>query len=87
MIEEMVKDRAGVKARVTEAYEKAKALQGVTPYFYREYDQAVRNYPVPRAIGVISLLCDYDYLAKGGNGETMEPGEMLVELTTKILNI
>jgi len=67
--------------------EKAKALAGVNPYFYREYDTAVRNYPVKKAMAVISLLCEYDYLGKGGDGGAASAGELLVELTAKILTI
>lgn len=67
--------------------EKAKALAGVNPYFYREYDTAVRNYPVKKAMAVISLLCEYDYLGKGGDGGAASAGELLTELTAKILSI
>lgn len=67
--------------------DKAKALAGVNPYFYREYDTAVRNYPLPKAMAIMSLLCEYDYLGKGGDGGAATPGELLVELTAKILNI
>lgn len=66
--------------------DKARALAGVNPYFYREYDQAVRNYPVPKAMKIVSLLCEYDYLGKGGDGGNTEPGELLVELVAKILS-
>lgn len=69
------------------AEEKAAALAGVNPYFYREYDTAVRNYPLPKAQAVISLLCEYDYLGKGGDGGATAPGDLLVELTAKILNV
>jgi DNA polymerase III, delta subunit len=68
--------------------DKARALAGVNPYFYKEYDTAVRNYPVPKAMAAISLLCDYDYLGKGGDGTTLvSDGELLVELTAKLLNL
>ncbi|MBQ7623399.1 MAG: DNA polymerase III subunit delta [Bacteroidales bacterium] len=63
------------------------ALAGVHPAFYKEYDQAVRNYPVPKAMAVISLLCDFDYRAKGGDGEVVSPAELMVELTARILNV
>jgi len=69
-----------------QADQKAKVL-GVNPYFFREYDAAVRNYPIKKAMAVISLLNEYDYLGKGGDGAQMEPGELLVELCAKILNI
>ena len=66
--------------------DKATALAGVNPYFYKEYDVAVRNYPLPKAQAVISLLCEYDYLGKGGDGGAATPAELLIELTAKILN-
>ena len=67
--------------------EKAAAL-GVSPYFFREYDTAVRNYPLPKTMGVISLLCDYDFKGKGGDvGSDTPPEDIFVELTVKILNI
>ena len=68
------------------AEEKASALAGVNPYFYREYDTAVRNYPVPKAQAVIALLCEYDYLGKGGDGAAAVPADLMVELVAKILN-
>ena len=64
---------------------KARALAGVNPYFYREYDTAVRNYPLPSAMAAISLLCEYDWLGKGGNGQSTEPGELLRELVARLL--
>ncbi|MDO5443471.1 MAG: DNA polymerase III subunit delta [Bacteroidia bacterium] len=67
--------------------DKAKALAGVNPYFYRDYDAAVRYYPLPKAMKVISLLNEYDYKGKGGDGGDMDQGTLLVELVTKILNI
>lgn len=67
--------------------EKGRALQGVSPYFYREYDTAVRNYPLAKAMAAVSLLCEYDYLGKGGDGAATAPGDLLVELTLKLLNL
>ncbi len=67
------------------AEDKARALAGVNPYFYKEYDVAVRNYPLPKAMAVISLLCEYDYLGKGGDGGAATPDQLIVELVAKIL--
>lgn len=75
------------KSRYPDKAEIASALQGVNPYFWHEYDTAVANYPVRKAMAVISLLCDYDYKGKGGDVGEATPGELLVELTNKILNI
>lgn len=66
--------------------EEAAAVLGVNPFFVREYDQAVRNYPMKKTMAVISMLCDYDYLGKGGDGGGTPPQELLAELTAKILN-
>lgn len=66
--------------------QKARIL-GVNPYFFAEYDTAVRNYPVRKCMAVIALLKDYDYKGKGGDVGEATPAELMVELTAKILNI
>lgn len=65
---------------------KAKVL-GVNPYFFKEYDTAVKKYSLKQTMRVISLLNDYDFKGKGGEVGESTPGDLLVELTTKILNI
>lgn len=67
--------------------DKARALAGVNPHFYKEYDAAVRNYPVRKAMAAVSLLCEYDYLGKGGDGADIPDGALLFELTAKLLNL
>ena len=67
---------SGAKARVL----------GVNPYFFAEYDTAVRNYPVRKCMGIIALLKEYDYKGKGGDVGEASPAELMVELTAKILN-
>lgn len=69
------------------ADDKARALAGVNPYFYREYDTAVRNYPLPKAMQAMSLLCEYDYLSKGGDGAGTPDSSLLKELVVKLLNL
>ena len=64
----------------------AARILGVNPYFLKEYDAAVRNYPLQCCRAVISLLCDYDYKGKGGDAGEATPAELLIELITKILN-
>jgi len=65
---------------------KAKAL-GVNPYFFSEYDTAVRNYPLKKCMAVIALLKEYDYKGKGGDVGEATPAELMVEMTARILNI
>ena len=65
--------------------QKAKVL-GVNPYFFAEYDTAVRNYPVKKCMAIIALLKEYDYKGKGGDAGEATPAELMVELTARILN-
>lgn len=66
--------------------QKARVL-GVNPYFFGEYDTAVRNYPLKKCMAVVALLKEYDYKGKGGDVGEATPAELMVELTAKILNI
>ena len=66
--------------------QKAKIL-AVNPYFFQEYDTAVRNYPVQKAMAVVALLKEYDFKGKGGDVGEATPAELMVELTAKILNV
>lgn len=68
------------------AEEKSRALQGVNPYFYKEYDTAVRNYPLKSTMQIISLLCEFDWKSKGGNGVNTPDGQLFMELVSRILN-
>ena len=64
--------------------EKSKLL-GVNPYFLKEYDTAVRNFPVQRCMKVISLLEEYDFKGKGGGSGEASQEELLMELVSKIV--
>lgn len=65
---------------------KAKVL-GVNPYFFSEYDTAVRNYPPKKSMAAIALLKEYDFKGKGGNTGEATDAQLLVELTAKLLNL
>lgn len=65
--------------------EEKSAVLGVNPYFFREYDTAIRNYPLKRCMAVIGLIKDYDYKGKGGEAGEATPAQLLTELVTKIL--
>lgn len=64
--------------------DKASAL-GVSPFFFKEYDAAVRNYPLKRCMSVIGMIRDYDFKGKGGDTGEASPQELFIELITKIL--
>ena len=63
------------------------AILGVNPYFLREYDVALANYPLPRLMRVLAAIEEYDYKGKGGAGQDTEDKELLLELTSKILAV
>jgi len=69
------------------ASQKAQVLTGMNPYFYREYDTAVRFYPPRKCMRIISLLEEYDGKGKGMGGCDTDAGELLMELVTWIVNI
>jgi len=60
---------------------------GVSPFFVKDYLTAGRNYPLQKAVLVISLLREYDLRSKGARGGTTDNGELLRELTYKILHL
>ena len=66
--------------------QKSKVL-GVNPYFFSEYDTAVRNYPVRKCMAAIALLKEYDFKGKGGETGEATDAQLMVELTAKLLNL
>ncbi len=60
---------------------------GVSPYFVSDYLAAGKNYPLQKAILALSLLREYDLRSKGARGGTTNNGELLRELTYKILHL
>ena len=61
------------------------AQLGVNPYFAGEYEKALRNYPVKKVMKVIALLKDYDQRSKSNTRGEASDGDLLKELTAKIL--
>ncbi len=59
---------------------------GVPPFFVKDYAQAARNFHPAKIIEVFSLLRVYDMKSKGLNNETTHQGELIKELTYRILN-
>ena len=60
---------------------------GVNPYFVNDYMSAGRNFSLDKAISVISMMREYDLRSKGARGGTTPSGDLLRELTFKILHI
>lgn len=63
------------------------AVLSVPPFFFGEYDTAVRNYPLPKCMRIMALIEEYDYKGKGGEAGEATPAQLLTELIAKILSI
>ncbi len=59
---------------------------GVHSFFIKDYMQAAKNYSPNRIIEIFSQLRSYDLKSKGLGNETTDQGELVKELTYKILN-
>ena len=60
---------------------------GVNPYFINDYLDAARSYNLDKAIQIIAMMREYDLRSKGGRGGSTDNGNLLRELTFKILHI
>jgi len=60
---------------------------GVNPFFINDYITAAKNYPLDRAINIISMMREYDMRSKGGRGGSTPNGDLLREMVFKILHI
>lgn len=58
---------------------------GINPYFAGEYDAALRNYPARKTMRAISLLKEYDQRSKSNTRGEASDGDLLKELTAKLL--
>lgn len=59
---------------------------GVNPFLLKNYHMAAKNFPPERLERVFSYLRECDLKSKGVGNRSAEPGELLKELTFKILN-
>ncbi|MEG0518589.1 MAG: DNA polymerase III subunit delta [Bacteroidales bacterium] len=64
----------------------ARKAGAYSPSQITEYVRGMRNYPLPKAMGIISLIKEYDYKSKSGTGGQASDGDLLTELVSKILH-
>ncbi len=64
----------------------AAAELSVNPFFINHYALAARNYAPDKLLQIFSHLRSYDLKSKGLDNETTNHGELVKELTFKILN-
>lgn len=58
----------------------------INPYFVKEYQAAVRNYPMKKVSGIIATLREMDVKSKGVGASNLPNGDLLKELLVKIMN-
>lgn len=63
----------------------AKVLK-VNPYFVKDYDIALRNYPMKKVSAIVAALRDIDVKSKGVGATNIPQGDLLKEMLVKIFN-
>ncbi len=63
----------------------AKVLK-VNPYFVKDYDIALRNYPMKKVSAIVAALRDIDVKSKGVGANAIPQGDLLKEMLVKIFN-
>jgi DNA polymerase-3 subunit delta len=64
----------------------AAAVLKVNPYFMKDYDVALRNYPMKKVSQIISALRDVDMKSKGVGANGLSHSDLLREMLYKIFN-
>ena len=67
-----------------DSYNMASEL-GISPYLLRNYETAARWYNLKKTMQIVALFREYDFKGKGGEQGEASQGDLLVELTAKIL--
>ncbi len=62
----------------------AAPILGVSPFFMKDYEVAIRNYPMKKVSFVIATLRDIDVKSKGVGANAMSHSDLLNELLVKI---
>ncbi len=63
----------------------AKTLK-VNPYFVKDYDIAIRNYPMRKVSAIVATLRDIDVKSKGVGAGNIPQSDLLREMLVKIFN-
>jgi len=62
------------------------SVLGVNPYFLKDYDVAVKNYPMKKVSQIIAALRDTDVKGKGVGANNLSQADLLREMLYKIFN-
>ena len=59
---------------------------GVSPFFLKDYDVALRNYPMKKVSSIVETLRDIDAKSKGIGANSLSNHDLLKEMLVKIFN-
>lgn len=62
------------------------AVLGVNPFFLKEYDVALRNYPMKKVSQIVASLREIDIKSKGVGANALSQSDLLREMLYKIFN-
>lgn len=62
------------------------SVLGVSPYFLKDYDLALKNYPMKKVSQIVTALRDTDIRSKGVGANAMHTSDLLKEMLFKIFN-
>jgi len=57
---------------------------GINPFFVKEYDVAVKNYPMKKVSAIVATLRDIDVKSKGVGANGLGSGDLMKEMLAKI---
>lgn len=59
---------------------------GINPFFVKEYDVAVKNYPMKKVSAIVATLRDIDVKSKGVGASSVGSGDLMKEMLAKIFS-
>jgi len=62
------------------------SVLGVNPFFLKDYDLALKNYPMKKVSQIVSSLRDVDVKSKGVGANALSQSDLLREMLFKIFN-
>ena len=62
------------------------SVLGVSPYFLKDYDLALKNYPMKKLSQIVTALRDIDVKSKGVGANSLSQSDLLSEMLYKIFN-
>ncbi|PKW20707.1 DNA polymerase III subunit delta [Flavobacterium lindanitolerans] len=59
---------------------------GINPFFVKEYDVAIKNYPMKKVSQIVASLRDIDVKSKGVGANGLPPGDLMKEMLANIFS-